>query len=296
MPLEALREDMPRDFLASLGLARLLDLAWPENKPRLAWDPLRGFPVVHLIRPLPSDWAATLVGEIKNLEMDATSPLFHGDIIKVDLRLFRQAIQNALDFSRSDSRLAELPGLMYAAYGGQFPDSKTGAMEPTQLSFANGQSGKSLLRDARELIRASDPQYLVDSLNGRADPSVGKSFRWTPQEFRAAAHRAHDPGASVKGDDTLDYPWFNLLAFFGMSCLPAAGNAHGCMTPGFVKDSSGWSFFWPIWDTPITITEATALCCHPPSFFRRLPGVHRVWQARRFVAEKSVYFSVATPA
>jgi hypothetical protein len=294
LDLPGLREDMARDFLASLGLLRLIDLKWPQLLPKLAWSPDRGIAQLYLLEPLPANWCQVLVSDLQSLEADPLSPMFHGEIIKADFQVFRAAIRKALEFGKSNHPLAALPELLFAGYGGQMSDPKTRQIEPTLLSFANGQSGKSLLRDARELIRALDADAVHAALVGEGQPVAGKSFRWTPQEYRPAAHRAHDPGSKVKGDESLDIPYFNVLAFTGLASLPTCDVQDDSLTAAFHRDEPGWSFRWPIWNQPLSVDEVTALLACPVSSL--LPDVIRTWKSRRLVAEKSVYFAPATLA
>jgi hypothetical protein len=292
LELPGLREDMARDFLAALGLLRLVDLKWPHLLPKLSWSPDQGIARLHLTETLPPNWCQTLVADLQSLETDPLSPLFHGEIIKADFQVYRVAVRRAVEFGKSNHALAALPEFLFAAYGGQMADPKNGQIEPTLLSFANRQSGKSLLRDARELIRALDADGIHAALIGDGKPVLGKSFRWTPQEYRPAAYRAHVPGSKVKGDQALDIPAFNVLAFIGLASVPTCNVQDDTLTAALHRDQTGWSFRWPIWSTPLSVDEATALLAFPAS--RSLPDVVRTWKSRRLVAEKSVYFAPAT--
>jgi len=296
LELPGLREDVARDFLAAIGLLRIVDLKWPTLDCKLTWTSSVGHPVVQTATPLPPDWCTQLVCDIKSLETHPESPLFHGEIIKADAKSFRLAILKAIRFAGFQHSLAGMPELMFAAYGSQTPDPKTGMIEPSMLSFANGQSGKSLLRDVRELIRKMDANHTNASLLGTALPVPAKAFRWMPQEYRPAAYRAHDPGAKVKGDEPIDYPSLNILAFFGLSYFPTISTTDGAETAAFHRDNSGWSFYWPIWNHPLHASEVMSLLTLPrdPAFLP--PQVLRVWKSRRIVAEKSVYFAPATLA
>ena len=55
LPLPGLREDNPRDFLAALGLLRLVDLMWPSCQSKLVWDGEEHLPTpvsfIHLTQP-----------------------------------------------------------------------------------------------------------------------------------------------------------------------------------------------------------------------------------------------------
>jgi len=296
LDLPGLREDVARDFLAALGLLRLLDVKWPEFAVKLAWNCEQGHPVISANESLPDGWCEQIVADVKALEEHEDSPLFHAEIIKSEGRVFRGAIRRSLRFSESQHCLSRLPEVMFAAYGGQVPDPKTGMIDPTLLSFANGQSGKFLLRDVRELIREWMPCEALAALQGIAKPRAAKSFRWMPQEFRPAALRAHDPGSKVKGDESLDVPSLNVFAFFGISCVPTVSARNGVEVAAFSRDSAGWCFRWPIWDQPLSVSEVIALLCLPKDHLLPLSGITRVWKSRRLVAEKSVYFSPAVLA
>jgi hypothetical protein len=248
--------------------------------------------VLHTRDRLPDDWCHQLISDLQSLEQDPLSPLFHGEIIKADYATFRQAVAKAIQFNQAGHPLSALPELMFAAYGSQIPDEKTGMVEPSMLSFANNQGGKVLLRDIRELIRKWDAAATLAALNGTAAPIPAKSFRWAPHEYRPAAYRPHDPGSQVKGDETLDHPAFNIFAFFGISCVPAVSRTGGCDTAGFFRDDPGWAFNWPVWDHPLAVAEVIALLC---SGIPGRPGVFRMWKARRHVTkDKNVYFAPAT--
>lgn len=294
--LTGLREDIGRDFLAALGLLRFLNLKWPHLECGLAWTQEKGHPVVHTVHSLPEDWCAQIVADVKSLEQHPESPLFHGEIIKADAKDFRIAVFKAIRFAADTHPLCKLPELMFAAYGSQIPDPKTGMIEPSLLSFANGQSGKSLLRDVRELIRGMDSDIMFAELSGTALPVPGKAFRWMPQEYRPAAHRAHDPGSKLKGDEPLDHPSLNILAFFGLSCIPTISTGDGGETGAFYRDAYGWSFLWPVWKHPLSPSGVMSLLTMPQDQLMNIPDVIRVWKSRRLVAEKSVYFAPASSA
>lgn len=295
LELPGLREDQARDFLAAIGLLRLLDVKWPQLEPKLTWNHAHGSPRIMTAMPLYDDWCTQLVSDIQSLEGHTESPLFHGEIIKADAKLLRGALIKAIRFASTTHPLAKLPELIFAGYCTQEPDTKTGLVEPTLLSFANGQSGKSLLRDVRELIRLLDPEDMRAALLGNGIPVVGKAFRWMPQEYRPAAHRAHDPGSKVRGDEPLDYPPLNVLAFFGLSCIPMTPDIDG-ETTAFFRNDTGWEFRWPIWMHPSTIKEVIALITLPNEILTQIPDVIHIWKSRRLVAEKSIYFSPATLA
>jgi|GEM_PF-1992540 len=291
LPLSGLRENNPRDFLAALGLFRLVDLLWPDLNPRLSWDLDEGSPRMETSSALSKDWSHSISSELKGLSEPADSPLFHGGVIKTEIGPYRQAVSKALEFGESGHALSRLPHLLYASYACQLADENDGRTEPTAFSFANGQGGKNLLRDIRELIQAILPEDLHASLQGSGQAVSAKSMRWNPREFRPAAYRPHDPGTKLKGDDTLDFPSFNLLAFFGLTFFPSVPTALGSRTLGFEGKYRPECFRWPVWETPLEADSVQTLVCLPLAYLRSEVGVARVWQSRRFSADKSLYFA-----
>jgi hypothetical protein len=291
LQLPGLREDNPRDFLAALGLFRLIDLLWPELGTRLFWAQDKGYSCIQTNDVLPDDWTSSMISELKALSEPADSPLFHGTVIKTEIEIYQQAAAKARKFSESGHALARLPQLLYASYASQLADENDGRTEPTAFSFANGQGGKNLLRDAKELILAIKPEDLLASILGKGEAVAAKSMRWSPREFRPAAYRPHDPGTKLKGDDTLDFPAFNFLAFVGLSFFPSVPTSRGSQTLGFEGKYRPEYFRWPIWETPLGTDSLQTLVCLPLSYLQREIGVIRVWQSRRFSADKSLYFA-----
>jgi CRISPR-associated endonuclease/helicase Cas3 len=292
MELPYLREDNPRDFLTALGLLRLVSLQWPQLRARLGWDAPRGTPRLYTTQTLPDDWSAVLTSSLHSLAADPARPLFHGSIIKTDSNAFRQATENALKFAmESEHALRALSPLLYAAYSAQTLDD--GGLHVTAFSFGNGNSGKNLLLDVSQLIAAMKPGDLDAALAGTLKPISAKSLRWHPAEFRAGAYRSHDPGKGIKGDDTLDQPAFNVLAFFGLTFYPCAPRVRGDFTLGMHRREGGTGFEWPIWCASLG-PDAVSSILHQTSDTAPTRGIERFWRSRRFVSDKSIYFSPAT--
>jgi hypothetical protein len=297
LPLSGLSENNPRDFLASLGLLRLISLQWPTVDARLSWNVEKGHPIIHTSIPLPGTWDADLVQSIQSLAAHPERPLFHGHVIRTSPTAFRIALQKAIRFSETDDHpLRAIAPLLYAAYSSQ--NDEDGELHISALSFANGGSGKNLLLDVSQLIAALKPASLSGALDGTAPAIDAKSLRWHPQEFRAAAFRGHNPGDGIKGDDSLDHPAFNVLAFFGLTFLPCVPTARNGLTPAIHRVDGESAFLWPIWHHPLSPDSVTSLLHQPPASVGRAHGVARRWKSRRMVVgkKKTLYFSPATVA
>jgi hypothetical protein len=290
--LTGLREDNPRDFLAALGLLRLVDLLWSEVEPSLAWRAGTHVPFLSSRTPLNEDWTDVIVKELKALVADPQKPLAHGDVIKTAYASFRYAVRNSLRFTESGSPLAVLPQMMYAGYSSQL-EGEGGEVDVSGFSFSNGQGGKRLLLDVAQLIGKLDGHELFKSIRGEATPVAAKSLRWNPTEFRPAAYRSHDPGSKLKGDETRDFPALNVLAFFGLTFFPTVPTERGGRTVGFHREGREQFFQWPIWTAPVCSSEISTLVGARPSEWTGERGVESIWRSRRFSSDKSLYFAPA---
>lgn len=292
LPLPGLREDNPRDFLAALGLLRLVDLMWPSRQSRLSWVEAVHVPTLWGNEPLPDCWPDELIGALKDLTQAPMNPLVHGEIIKAEYQVFRDAVKRAVAFSTSGHRLAKLPPVLYSCYSSQIK-ADDGMIEPSGFSFGNGQSGKKLLLDVGQLIDGLTPGKLEETLLGKASPVAAKSLRWNPMEFRPAAYRNHDPGSKQKGDETKDHPALNVLAFFGLSFYPTVTTASGSRTAGLHRLIREDYFLWPIWSTALSADEIASLVCAHHCQWVSASGIATVWRSKRFSSDKSLYFSPA---
>jgi len=287
LELPGLREDNPRDFLATLGLLRLVDLLWPEAKVELGWNMEQGVPCIQSAASLPTDWMGEIVTQLKDLAERPNSPMFHGDVIKADLDRYRDAVTQAVDFGAEDHPLAELPRLLYSAYASQLP-SESGDLMVSGFSFGNGQGGKKLLLDVKQLLGGIDADDLEAALAGTAKPRQAKTLRWNPAEFRPAAYRSHDPGAKHKGDEVRDVPCLNVLAFIGLTFFPTVPTSRGGATLGLFRSDSQTYFRWPIWAEGLTAQEVQTLMVVEP---REGTGSGRRFRSRRFSSDKSLYLA-----
>lgn len=291
LPLPGLRDDNPRDFLAALGLLRLVDLLWPDRAVRLGWQALSRVPVLSFRDPLPANWCAELIAALQSLAKIPDPPFIHGEIIKVEHAVFRQGVERAVEFAATEHPLARLPLLLYAAYSSQIAGDG-GLVEPSGFSFANGQSGKKLLLDVSQLIAAMDADSFSETLAGTAQPVAAKSLRWNPSEFRPAAYRSHDPGSKLKGDEGRDHPALNVLAFCGLtfySTVPVLSG--GGATIGMHRAKGETHFLWPIWSHPLRPDEIGSLVCASPEAWTPATETIAVWKSKRFSSDKSLYFA-----
>ena len=172
------------------------------------------------------------------------------------------------------------------------------------FSFSNGQGGKELLRDVCDLIR---DEFNAGNLEADLQGSrrrTAKTLRWNPAENRTAAYRAHDPGGGVKGDDLLDSPCANVLAFLGLSFYPVAERGREAVTLGISGSVDQVGFRWPVWASPLAPDVVASLLHHPcihgaagSAGLLAATGISAVWCSRRLKIGTppaiSLYFSPA---
>jgi hypothetical protein len=127
------------------------------------------------------------------------------------------------------------------------------------------------------------------------------SFRWDPEEDVRYALMAGDPTDPAYKARTQHGA--NRLAAVGLAMLTVvpevrAGRVRPVVTGG-LSGADGFSFDWPIWRDPATLTGIRALLSHPnlrePGALQHL-GVDHVLVARRISVGKFMNFSRARPS
>ena len=301
--LPGLEGSNPLAFLAALGVVHAASItARPDGPPRLQWTPGTFAPTLRVAGPSLDRPALVeqLLDILRRLGDPTTGIAGFADIIGVESGVFDGHVHHAL---HALSAGADPDGASHrlrfaAAYGsGSITDGKSGKVVPTALSFANGQSGKKLLKDFRTLAGRLTADRLAAALfqPWAYDDVDQPTLRWDPLDLRTYAHMATDPGAA----DTQSVMAANALAFVGLGLLPSVPTNHGLRTAGVVRKDRVTQFALPLWDAPLTVDAITGLLCQdwtapangPET--RRARGIIAVFACRRTVANKGVYFSPA---
>ncbi|MHB1156046.1 MAG: type I-G CRISPR-associated protein, Cas3-extension family [Phycisphaerales bacterium] len=291
----------PLGFLAALGTLALCDRL--QLHPRISWRPY-----ANSYRPLLwVDDSAELSNRLCDcIQHDLTGdpPAWcAGTVIKrpsEDYRRFAStAAQHATLSNRHEADFA-------AAYASDAAcDEKTYEVLPTRFSFSNGQGGKILLRDYRDLADTLTKIHIDQALYQpwqSADPC--KTFRWEPRDLRLYALRAENPGSC----DVFSTHGANVLAFWAMTMLPgfplaphALGNAAFARLPDGLRKADFFS--WPIWDAPLTRDVVAALLLRSNWQQEKIDhhdvaqlAIHAVFRAKRVNYQKSLYFSSSVVA
>ena len=318
--LDGLEPDNLLAFLALLGLLRALEVAdsEPDSKlqPRAAWDidtpPLRP----KLILPCAVTQEGVMENAVNGINLISASHHF-GD--QKDLNYSqeecRRLLQEEARAARPDSR--ERADLLAALMSDvAIKDDKKKLIDPTPLCLLFGQGHQHFLERLSHVPRKPAPEPRG---RGRQATSISESeclsealfqpwhrndktpsFRWDPEEDVRYALMAGDPTDTAYKTGTQHGA--NRLAAIGLGVLTLVPEMRaGRVRPGATggaRAAGGFSFAWPIWREPATLTAIRALLVHPAlretDALAHL-GVDHVMVAQRISVGKFMNFSRARP-
>ncbi|MDB5905469.1 MAG: hypothetical protein JWM26_4347 [Betaproteobacteria bacterium] len=320
--LEGLEPDNLLSFLALLGLLRALEIADSTRaddeklQPRTAWDvdtpPLR--PRLFLVRPTTQNDVCESAA--RGVAAASASHDF-GD--RKDLNYSREECRSQLKREADSSRLCERGRAdLFAALmsDAAIKDDKNESVDPTPLCLLFGQGHQHFLerlasvpREAtppprgkgKKAVRVSEAECLAEALFQpwhRSDPTF--SFRWDPEEDVRYALMAGDPTDTAYKVGSQHGA--NRLAAVGLVALTLVPeHRSGRIRPSIIGgafNSDGFSFSWPIWKEPATLSTIRSLLAHPdlrkPDALKHL-SVNQVMQARRISVGKFMNFTRAGP-
>lgn len=312
--LDGLEPDNLLAFLALLGLLRALEVGDKTLYPRAAWDvetpPLR--PRLFLHHAISEEEVSNCAA--KGVETIAASHDFGGQRdLNYSRAECRALLNQAASVSTADGR--ERADLLAALMSdAAIKDDKREPVDPTPLCLLFGQGHQHFLERLAAVPRESAPpprgkgkkaialsaaECLAEALFQpwrRDDPTF--SFRWDPEEDIRYALMAGDPTDAAYKAYTQHGA--NRLAAIGLGALTLAPEMRaGRVRPVIVGGSSGpdgFSFRWPIWRHPATLSAIRALLSHPglrdPEGLEHL-GVDHVVAAQRISVGKFMNFSRA---
>ena len=305
-------------FLALLGLLRALEAAdsEPDNKlqPRAAWDidtpPLRPKLILScaVTQEEVTENAATGIRVIS-----ACHDFGGRKNLNYSQEECRALLQEEARAARPGSR--ERADLLAALMSDvAIKDDKKKLVDPTPLCLLFGQGHQHFLERlahvpqepapeprgrGRQATSISESECLSEALFQpwhRNDKTP--SFRWDPEEAVRYALMAGNP--TDKAYKTGTQHGANRLAAIGLGVLTLAPEIRaGRISPGAIggaRAAGGFSFAWPIWREPATLTAIRALLAHPG--LREIDalahlGVDHVMVARRISVGKFMNVSRA---
>lgn len=294
--LTGLEPDNLLAFLALLGLLRSLE-AIPEGKklfPRACWKlddpPLR--PVLCLKSPTTHEDVAQIAAQ--GLAALAVTHDF-GERNQNDLNYSHREARAMMEEAASTATISNrdradlLASLMNDAATKEDKDPDVAPIAPTPLCLLFGQGHQHFLDRFRNVsselappqrgkgkaaVTLSAAGCLSEALFApwhRSDPTF--SFRWDPEEDVRYALMAGDPAATTYKLGTQHGA--NRLASVGLAALTLVPETRaGRIRPSILGGSSnrdGFSFTWPIWKRPATLSAIRAMLGHPD--LRKMNGL-----------------------
>lgn len=273
--LNGLEPDNLLAFLALLGLLRALQKDGQLGTVRAAWSvdqpPVR--PVLHLGCPEPE--TSLVDSAIRGLRALAAQIDLEG---RKDLRVTRTEGADLLTHARESDA-----GGVWSALISDAAVYRDGRLEPTPLCLMFGQGHQHFLARLASIPRLKTPpdrgkgrtkravseaEALAEALFDkwqRPDPT--ESFRWDPKEDVRYALRANDP--QRRQDKETTQHGANRLAAIALPLLTVApqaplGGRPRLAVRGGGRDATGqFTFSWPIWRDPISLSCACHLLNHP---------------------------------
>ncbi len=291
--LEGLEPDNLLAFLAMLGLLRSLEAvdryrsASEKLRPRISWDisnpPRR--PRLHIaVAASQND-----VADTANKGLALLSPSYDlGDSVRADLNYSREeartmllgAAEVATSSSRNHADL--LAALMSDAAVKDSKDSEKAPIDPTPFCLLFGQGHQHFLERLTKAPNEESPpqrgrgksaktisasECLSEALFApwhREDPTT-LSFRWDPEEDVRYALMAGDPTDPLYKSGTQHGA--NRLAAVGLVTLTILPEMRaGRVRPSVIGGTfgtEGFSFAWPIWKEPLSLSAIRSLLSHP---------------------------------
>jgi hypothetical protein len=296
-------------FLALLGLLRALEKADDALKPRISWDldqtPTR--PTLHLSRSMTQDEIAGIAEE-GLLSIASTHDFGGRNGADYSREECREVLTREAKAARQDSRLSV--DLHAAVMTDAVLRAGKDQVSPTPLCLMFGQGHQHFLQRLECVPRGSASKK--DESTGSVTLSEALfhpwqrkdktfSFRWDPAEDVRYALMAGNPKNPRYKPGTQHGA--NRLAAIGVGVLsvsPGLGDDRRsrCLIPGGDFSDHQFSFAWPIWTAPATLTAILAMLSHPrlrePRALERF-GVRHVMVARRISVGKYMNVSQARP-
>ena len=267
--LDGLESDNLLAFLALLGLLRALEIADVGLYPRAAWDidqpPLR--PRLFLARELSRDDVAeaAAMGVANLVQAHDFGGLSKLKLSPDEARKILAEVASAS--SRESRRKADLwSALVSDAVVKDKVVERTPLclLDVAQTNFLKAMasvcSAESLPKRNRKQVPASGLIADAIFLEWRREDDT-PSFRWDPLEDSRHAYRWAAPTDDKQGVEH----GANMLAAIGLPSLTVVPGKHGRVLEYVRRQtaSQGFSFAFPIWRDPASLTAIRALLSHP---------------------------------
>lgn len=298
-------------FLALLGLMRALDASDEGRalKPRAAWTAdYRPWPVLHLARAASQQEIAEIVAA--SVVRLAAYHDFQGrndpDYTPEEARDLLETVAHAAD--RDWLGYAEVYGAVVNDLCVRWYDTER--IAPTPLCLL-GSGHQHFLERLTRVPASTTAESVTNTLfvSWLDQDSRDCSFRWEPQAIKRYAYMASNPSTMTGGAQL----GANQLAAIAVALFPILPANHATLArtairpfiPGGSFDApGGFSFSWPIWHEPATLSTMVAMTRHReltapawdfyPEHLASL-GITKIMRAHRVFSGRFMGMSRAAP-
>jgi hypothetical protein len=255
--LSGLTGTNPRDFLASLGLLRIMGSRTRETRLRFSEDGafvpyLDGVSARSVVEGILHDAASQAGPQPWRLEYDKGEK--RGSKRVADLKpppeVFRLFVESSVTSWLTGAR----EGAAYAAsFATETAVDGRGNTKPTALHFtAANQQFLATVEQVRNMIDATWCEQAL--FKGQADRS-GPNLRWDPAADRAYALMASDP---QRQDTNVNAP-LEWLAFRALPLIPVVPRGVRVETTGVRGRGTEMEFRWPLWSAAASLFTVASL-------------------------------------
>lgn len=187
---------------------------------------------------------------------------------------------------------------LFAGFGCEARPDQDGNFSMSRWSKQNGNSGKNMLQDVEQAMRALTVEKLERSLFAPWDYGDEKwSLGWDPADVRPFAHQANDPA-----DGAMTMHGANVLAYEAMAVLPVVLSRGQAVTLGVTRQDRQWCSTWALWSMPLRSSVIRSVLANPALHRAQVEwgalegqGVVAAYRAEHFSFNKSARFRPARP-
>ena len=279
--LTGLRADLPIGAMAAFGCLRVCERMKAFRGSKLAWEYAGGSFTAVLETPdgTGNDLLAALLEEVKRADK-RIELTWRAKLKKLAPDEYRQAAKDATKTGREAAD-------WFSAFGCEIDLDREGNIEPTPLDMTGGP--QEFLAGAVELA-----QKLSTVPKGRNAKTPEQAFRealfgpwkydddqhslgWDPTTIKLGAFTHQAPTKMVNAG-VMTAVW---LAFESLPLFPCFSGG----VRGFQHVRREWIFYWPVWETPLSLDAIGSFLTLGPKEMS-LRGAVAVYQSRRFYLNK----------
>lgn len=287
LPLPGIEADNLLALLATLGLLRALDQAWPAWQARVSWKGPPWLAHLHLAEAVGEDDVAQAAAEgidriVACYDVDGRKNV---DFARDEFHCFARRVCDSGDV---------VGAALVAALSAEFPEKKGGGVRASPLVMMFGQGHQNFLerlvavprgepnKRTKEPASLRDPVKIKEALFApwaRRDET--DAFRWDPEEDQRYALRFGNPSRAGAAPTVHGANRLAALGFLSVVCAP--GQSRLAVA---AWDDKAKGFIWPIWTSPLSLRTISALLTHPDVLAARRDRLRVLGVAEVFFAQR----------